>query len=82
MTTMTGLREVLSVIEALLAGDPSKLSLLDDMADRSDLPREVGSAVHQLMHYVADADIRARETEYEEYWRHELEAMRDRLRSL
>jgi hypothetical protein len=80
MTTMiNGLHELLSVLDALLDGDDSELSVLDALANRSDLPKDVAAAVHQLLHYVADEDIRQREPEYAEHWRTKLEAMRERL---
>lgn len=79
---INGLQELLSVLDALLAGDHSKLPMLDALADRSDLPKDVATAVHQLMHYVADADIREREPEYAEHWKAKLEAMRDMLHSI
>lgn len=73
------LEQTLALIDMFLAGDVSEPGKLDELAARGDLPEHVAKAVHELLHYIGDADIRRADPEYEEHWRGKLDKMRKAL---
>ena len=73
-------RDVLRILENVLAGDMSADDALIAWPSVEDeLDEVLIGAWHELTHYAADADIRAKDLEYAEYQRNRLEAYAHKL---
>lgn len=79
---MTCIRDAILILEKVLAGDMSADDALIEWSDIDDESNEIMiGAWHELTHYAADADIRAKDTEYAEYQREQLKTYASRLSS-
>lgn len=69
-------RLILRMIEQCGRGESFPWDVLASLERRSDLPRVLASAVHELHHFADDEDIRDRDPEYADYWKQRLEEVR------
>ena len=72
-------RDLIEMIDKCLRDQELAVEKLMEFVRRDDLPVDLASVVHALMHYALDEDIRERDTEYAAFSKSRLREIRSRM---